>query len=158
MARPKLYHIVAVAENNVIGKDGKLPWHFSSDLKYFKQTTMQSTLIMGRKTFESIGGKPLPGRPNFVLSRKPKNQTGVSFFESIEKALEQVVTEKAFIIGGGEIFKQTQNQVDGIYLTKIDRKYEGDAFYPNIPNAYQQQSSKVLQENPKIEVRLYEKS
>ena len=175
-----LYHIVAMAENRVIGKDGRLPWHFSSDLKFFKQTTMGNTIIMGRKTFESIGKKPLPGRENFVLSRtyichseprrgeesKTQRSFGpsalrmtdqVNFFKSLDEALKAATKERVFIIGGETLFRETMNQVDGIYLTKIDGKYEGDVFYPEIQKQFKEKSRTLLQENPKIEVVFLEK-
>jgi dihydrofolate reductase len=153
-----LYHIVAMAENRVIGKNNRLPWHFSSDLKHFKQTTMGGTLIMGRKTFESIGKKPLPGRENFVLSRTTQNpENGVRFFAMLEDALGAASNNKIFVMGGQALFKETMKQMDGIYLTKIHEKYEGDIFYPEIPDNFQEQSRKTLQENPKIEAIYYEK-
>lgn len=145
-----------MARDRVIGKEGRLPWHFSSDLKHFKQTTMGSTLIMGRKTFESIGKKPLPGRENFVLSRSSqKSENGAKFFTSLEEAIKNAPTENIFIIGGETLFKETMKQVDGIYLTKIDALYEGDVFYPEIPAGFKEKSKAVLQENPKIEVIFY---
>jgi dihydrofolate reductase len=172
----KLYHLVAMAEGRVIGKDNRLPWHFSSDLKNFKQLTMGNTILMGRKTFESIG-KPLPGRENFILSRHtphpnplPKGERGrnaeislapgggegwgegeLCYFSSIEEAVKSVRTPRAFIIGGAEIFRQTLDKIDGIYLTKIHAKYEGDAFYPEIPNSFKEVCSEILQDHPKIE-------
>ena len=154
----KLYHIVAVADGGVIGKDGKLPWHFSSDLKYFKKTTMGCTLIMGRKTFESIGQKPLPGRENFVLSRHKKMEAeNLRFFDSFEKALAEVKTEKAFIIGGGELFRHTLDKIDGIFLTRIHAPFEGDTFYPVIPKNFKESQKEILQEDPKIEALYLEK-
>ncbi len=148
----KLYHIVAVARGGVIGKDGKLPWHFSADLKYFKKTTMGSTLLMGRKTFESIGQKPLPGRENFVLSRQKKmDRENLRFFDSLEKALAEVKTEKAFIIGGGELFGETLSKIDGIFLTRIDADFKGDTFYPAIPRDFKEGKREILQEDPKME-------
>lgn len=148
----KLYHIVAVARGGVIGKDGKLPWHFSADLKHFKKITMGSTLIMGRKTFESIGQKPLPGRENFVLSRHKKiNAEHLHFFDSFEKALAKVKTEKAFIIGGGELFGETLSKIEGIFLTRIDADFGGDTFYPAIPRDFKEGKREILQGDPKIE-------
>src|SRR3989338_1905532 len=112
----KLYHVVAMANNRVIGKDNKLPWHFSTDLKFFKQLTTGSTVIMGRKTYESIG-KPLPNRENFVLSRNPSyyhsergeesqrsfapaglrmtQNANLRFFSSFEEAVKNIKTENA---------------------------------------------------------------
>ena len=148
----KLYHIVARSENGVIGKDNKLPWHFSADLKRFKQLTMENTVIMGRKTFESIGSKPLPGRENFVLTHsKRTNQDHLHFFNSLETALKNVSTPKAFIIGGENLFKQTMARIDGIFLTRIQGTYEGDAFYPPIPAHFEEREREVSQDNSEIE-------
>ncbi|MBI2167345.1 MAG: dihydrofolate reductase [Candidatus Omnitrophica bacterium] len=165
----KLFHVVAIAKNRVIGKDGKLPWHFSSDLKHFKELTWGSTVVMGRKTFESLG-KPLPGRQNFVLTHAKGDsplwgdrQMGlggpgpVRFFRSLEEALGAVETPHCYIIGGAEIFKQTISGVDGIYLTCIDQEYKGDASYPEIPDCFKEMKREMLQENPKLEVIYYEK-
>lgn len=153
----KLYHVVAISKNGVIGKDNKLPWHFSSDLKNFKQLTTGSTLIMGRKTFESIG-KPLPNRRNIVLTRKNEEISGgVDSFHSLESALQSVTTEKCFIIGGADLFRQTLDQIDGIYLTKIGQDYEGDVFYPSIPKNFKEKSRIKLQDNPKVEFLYYER-
>ena len=161
----KLYHVAAVAKNRVIGKNGKLPWHFPADLKHFKELTWGSTVVMGRKTFESLG-KPLPGRENFVLSRSGPSTAGearrdapatVRFFGSIPEALASVKTPKGYIIGGAEIFRQTLDQVDGLYLTRIDADYEGDAFYPEIPTFFKERKRTLLQECPRLEVIYYEK-
>ena len=158
-----LFHVVAMANGRVIGKDNQLPWHFSSDLKHFKQLTTGSTVIMGRKTYDSIlamnGGKILPNRENFVLSHKryPVEVEKLHFFNSIEEAMSNLQTDKAYIIGGQEIFSQTMNRVDGIYLTNINADYKGDAFYPELPSSFKEKSRTLLQENPKIEVIYYEK-
>ena len=129
----KLYHIVATSGGGVIGKDNQLPWRFSADLKHFKKITMGSTILMGRKTFESIGNRPLPGRENFVLTRS-KPATGsaenLAFFDSLENALKKVKTEKVFIIGGGDLYRQTLDKIDGVYLTLIKKEYTGDTYYP----------------------------
>ena len=152
-----LYHIVAMAKNRAIGKDNKLPWHFPADLKHFKRRTTGSTVIMGRKTYESIG-KPLPNRENFVLSRSPQPaQEHLRFFTSLDEALKNVKTENAFIIGGADLFQQTIERVDGIYLTRIDADYEGDAFYPEIPESFEEIEIERLQDNPKIEVVFYQR-
>lgn len=155
----KLYHIVACAENRVIGKNNQLPWHFSGDLKHFKETTAGGTVIMGRKTFESIGKKALPNRKNFVLSHTYQPTIpNVKHFSSLGDALNDVTTENAFIIGGADLFRQTIDQVHGIFLTKIARAYEGDAYYPEIPKGFKEKWRKILQaENPKIETIFYEK-
>ena len=159
----KLYHVVAMARNRVIGKDNKLPWHFSADLKHFKKLTTGSTVIMGRKTFESIG-KPLPNRDNFVLSRSLSLQKGKGqgegeprFFTSFEEAIKNIKTKEAYVIGGADLYRQTMDKVDGIYLTRIDADYDGDAFYPEVPDTFEEVSIEVLQDNPKIEMVFYER-
>ena len=141
-----------MADGRVIGKENKLPWHFSADLKNFKALTMGSTVMMGRKTFESIG-KFLPGRENFVLSRSKASSSGENlyFFNSIKEALKNIRTPQAFVIGGAELFRQTMEQIKGIYLTRIHQKYEGDVFYPEIPNGFIEKEKRILQDNPKIE-------
>ncbi|MBN1688942.1 MAG: dihydrofolate reductase [Candidatus Omnitrophica bacterium] len=141
----KLFHIVAVSDNGVIGKANQLPWHFSSDLKRFKQVTTGSTVLMGRKTFESIG-KALPNRVNFVLSRAKRNFENVCFFSSIEEAFENVKTERCFVVGGADLYKQTFNDVDGLYVTKIHALYEGDAYYPPIPSFFCLKEKEVSEE------------
>lgn len=155
-----LYHIVAVAKNGVIGKDNKLPWHFPEELQNFKKLTMGSTLIMGRKTYDSIG-RPLPGRENFVLSRTQSGspQEHLCYFGSLEDALDAVQTDDAFIIGGAELYRQTiLLDIDGIYLTRIDREYEGDAHYPEIPDTFEEVEIEVLRDkDPHIEMVFYER-
>lgn len=164
-----IYHVVAVSKNGVIGKDNKLPWHFSVDLKFFKNLTTGHTVIMGRKTFESIVsrlGKPLPNRTNIVLSRKGKMGIHSSILikedwfavESIDKALELVPKgQKAFIIGGAEIYKQTIGKTAGIYQTLIHQNFEGDAFYPGVPADFNEISREKLQDSPLIEAIFYQR-
>jgi dihydrofolate reductase len=148
------YHVVAMAKNRVIGKDNRLPWHFKSDMKHFKELTLGHTVIMGRKTFESIG-RPLPGRENFVLSRTSKEYQGVRRFDSVEKAFKEVKTKHCFVIGGSQVYKETLSHVKGIYLTAIDQEFEGDTFYPEIPTNFKEISRIRLQDEPKIEVVYY---
>jgi len=147
-----------MARNRVIGKNNRMPWHFPADLKHFKELTTGSTVIMGRKTFESLG-RALPNRTNFILSRSSKalalENAPVRFFGSFEEARKAVRTEKAFVIGGGQVYRDTIALVDGIYLTRIDADYEGDAFYPEIPPSYIEEGRVRLQEGPKIEVICY---
>ena len=154
----KLYHLVAVAKNGVIGKDNRLPWHLPADLKLFKKRTMGSTVIMGRRTFQSIG-KPLEGRENFVISRTLRaGGEHLQSFDSVEKAVQAVKTKEAYIIGGEEIFKQTLHLIDGIYLTRIDKEYEGDAFYPGIPDHFEEVEVEEIQAaDPRVEIVYYEK-
>lgn len=132
----KLSHVVACSENAVIGKDGGLPWHLPEDLKRFKALTTGHILIMGRKTFESIG-RPLPGRYTIVVSRsKPVLPRIVTPVGSIEEAFAHIKEiaaawpEEVFIVGGGDIYRQTLPLVDRIYLTKVHQQVEGDTTYP----------------------------
>ena len=153
-----IYHVVAVSQNGVIGKEGKLPWHFSADLKFFKNLTTNHTVVMGRKTFDSIG-KALPNRKNIVISREAREgMAGVEFVTSVGAALERAKHSEIFIIGGAEIYKQTIDKIDGIYLTLIHANYEGDAFYPGVPAAFKEISRQTLQQEPLIEAVFYQRS
>ena len=150
-----IYHVVAVSQNGVIGKDGKLPWHFSSDLKFFKNLTTHHTVIMGRKTFDSIG-KALPNRKNIVISRQTHAPVpGVEFVTSVGEALKRAIEGETFIIGGASIYGETLDRVEGVYLTRIHQAFEGDAFYPGIPAGLKEVSRQVLQESPLIGAILY---
>ena len=123
--------IAALTKNNVIGKDNKLLWHLPDDLKNFKRLTTNNTIIMGRKTFESIG-KPLPNRHNIVISRSMQKKDGIEVHATIEQALEsaQKLNKEIFIIGGAEIYKQTLKHADKMILSHVDMEMEGDAFFP----------------------------
>ena len=122
--------IVATTLNGVIGKDNQMPWHLPADLAWFRQNTTGKPVIMGRKTFESIG-RPLPKRTNIVLSRKPYEYEGVIWKESLESALEAVKeSEEIMLIGGGELFKQYLPYADKLYLTQIQADIDGDTFFP----------------------------
>ncbi len=127
--------IVAKSENNVIGKDNKLPWHLKDDLQHFKKITMGHHMVMGRKTFESIG-KPLPGRMSLVLSSEPKAvQDQVVWFQSIWRAIkfaERAGESELFVIGGANVFKSALSVCDRIYLTEIHAQVEGDVFFPQL--------------------------
>jgi dihydrofolate reductase len=120
--------IAAVARNRAIGIDGKLPWHYSEDLKRFKRLTTGHTVLMGRKTFESIG-RPLTNRRNVVLSSRPL--PGVETYSTLESALRQLRDEeKVFVIGGGAVYASVLERADELYLTVIPRVVEADAFFP----------------------------
>lgn len=133
-------HIVAAAKNNVIGKDNGLPWDIPEDMKWFRERTKGRALIMGRKTFESVG-HPLPKRLNVVITRQSdyKVPDGVIVKASLEEAIEYCrplidqYHNELFIIGGGEVYKQSLKYVDTVYLTRIHEDVEGDATYPEIP-------------------------
>ena len=150
-----IYHVVAVAENGVIGKDNKLPWHFSSDLKFFKNLTTGHTVVMGRKTFDSIG-KALPNRENIVISRAAHAPVaGVTFVTSVGEVLKIAQKGDTFIIGGASIYQETREAIDGVYLTRIYATFAGDAFYPGVPEGFREVSRTPLQEDPKVEVLVY---
>lgn len=124
--------IVAASINNAIGKDNNLLCRLSNDLKRFKKITMGHHILMGRKTFESIG-KPLPGRTTVIITRqKDYTQEGCKIANSIEEAINLCQDTEIFIIGGGEIYNQAFNIVNNIYLTRIHSIIDGDTFIPNI--------------------------
>lgn len=126
--------VVAVAENNVIGKDNQLIWHLPADLKHFKQTTMGHPILMGRKTYESIG-KPLPGRTSIVITRQEDYKAeGCIVVNSVKEAIEEAkqLDEQAHIIGGAEIYRQSLDLTDTIYLTRIHHSFDGDTYFPEI--------------------------
>lgn len=125
-----LAFIVAHDPDLVIGHEGGLPWYYPEDLKFFKATTMGHPMLMGRKVFEDLEEKPLPGRENVVLSRT-RSYHHVPTFSTIEEALEYLSDEElVFVIGGGEIYRQLMPQADRLYVTEIHKKYEGDTFFP----------------------------
>ncbi|MFQ5648585.1 MAG: dihydrofolate reductase [bacterium] len=137
MTKPELVIVAALAERNrVIGKEGKLPWHISEDLKRFKRLTSGHTVLMGRNTFESIlqrNGKPLPQRQNVVLTRTKTYPTypEVLTFASLEDALEGLADQRTvFVIGGEQVFEKTLFLASRLELTIIEDEYQGDAFFP----------------------------
>lgn len=147
-------HIVAASSNRVIGKEGGLPWHLSEDLKFFKQKTLHHALIMGRKTFESIG-RPLPQRLNVIVSRQAAYRPqGTFVLPSLEKALEFCRSQsdqwgqEIFIAGGGEIFSQSMPLVQRIYLTEIHQEILGDTYYPPIDKTQFREISRLDHSSP----------
>ena len=144
--------IVAMSENRTIGINNKLPWYLPNDLKYFKQVTMGKPIIMGRKTFDSIG-KPLPGRTNIVITRDPDYQAdGVQVVNGIEQALSVAEDislinghEEVMVIGGAEIYGITLPKADRLYITHVDATVEGDAFFPEVDwSHWQEQASEAF--------------
>ena len=133
----RISFVVAVSRNGVIGRAGGLPWHVSTDLKRFKAITMGKPLIMGRKTWESLPTKPLPGRPNIVITRQKNYQAGGAIVVTdIPSALAAAgAVEEVSVIGGGEIFNMFLDQVDRIYLTEVDLEVDGDTFFPTLDPA-----------------------
>lgn len=152
----KLSIIVAVSENNVIGRNNDLPWYLPSDLKYFKETTMGHCVVMGRKNFESIPPKysPLVGRTNIVITRqKDYKANGAVVVNSIQEAIDYSKNHsetECFITGGGEIFKQSIHLCDRIYLTRIHAVIEGDVYFPELnENEWKEISRKDMQADEK---------
>lgn len=124
--------VAAMAENRVIGKDNKMPWHLPADLKHFKQVTLGKPVIMGRKTFESIG-RLLPGRRNIIISRSvPVDNKGAEWVTGLEQAFAILQEQpEVMVIGGAEIYRQCLPLAKRLYLTKIDLNTAGDAFFPD---------------------------
>lgn len=133
----KISLIVAMSQNRVIGRENQMPWHLPNELKYFKRMTLGKPTIMGRNTFDSLG-KPLPGRPNIIVTRNPEyDADGISVVNSVEDALDlaEQLTEhdanaEAMVIGGAQIFDVTLPLADRLYLTEIHAVVEGDVFFP----------------------------
>lgn len=143
--------IAAMAENRIIGNRGDIPWHLPEDFKWFKKTTMGDILVMGRKTYDSIG-RPLPGRETFVLSRKPKNIPGVHCFTDLEM-LDHLETEKTiWIAGGGEIYRQMLPRCESLYLTRVHRTVEGDATFPQFEDQFSLEEIAVTNNDFDIEL------
>ena len=157
MSEPKVALVLAVAKNNVIGDQDQLPWNLPSDLKRFKQTTMGHPIVMGRKTYESIG-KPLEGRDNIVLTRSGiVDHPGVHSANSLEEACSLAKrfalnrgAKEIMIIGGGDIFEQTRSMADKIYLTTVDMDAKGDIiFRPMEATNWELVSSEDVEAGPK---------
>ncbi|MBN8207637.1 dihydrofolate reductase [Bacillus sp. NTK071] len=123
--------LLAMDEQNLIGKNNDLPWHIPADLAYFKKMTTGKPIVMGRKTFESIG-KALPGRENYLISRKDLEYEGVTVLHSIEEFFELTRNQEKewFVIGGAEIYRQILPHADRLYITEIHESFEGDTYFP----------------------------
>jgi dihydrofolate reductase len=140
--------IVAMAENRVIGNAGTIPWHLPEDFKFFKATTMGHAILMGRKTYESIG-KPLPGRENIVLSRTMPVTPGVTVIRSIDELKEPEFTQGGrdlFVIGGEEIYRLLLPRVQELYVTKVPRTIDGDTRFPEFESQFDA-GAKALETN-----------
>ena len=136
--------IVAKSENNVIGNDNQLIWHLPNDLKHFKQLTSGHPIIMGRKTYESLG-KPLPNRTNIVITRnKDWNPEGVLVMNSLQDAIEKSkeIDEEVYIIGGGNIYEQAMDWADALEVTEVHQTFEGDTKFPEIDLAIWEETSR----------------
>ncbi len=143
----KVSIIAAVAENGVIGKDNDLVWHLPDDFKFFVSKTKGHPVIMGRKTFESLG-KPLKNRPNLMVSSNPDySPDGVSVFQSLKDALEEAAEldkEEVFIIGGANVYKQAFEFSTHMYITKVHSSYEGDTYFPDFGEEWE-----LIEEDPR---------
>ncbi|WP_295799034.1 dihydrofolate reductase [uncultured Microbulbifer sp.] len=137
--------IVATARNGAIGRENTLPWRISGDLQFFKRTTLGKPVVMGRKTFESIG-RPLPGRSNIVITRNPDwRADGVTVVSSLEQALQAADTvarrdsaAEIMVIGGAQIYRQALPVAARLYVTEVEADVEGDAFFPAIGNDWKE--------------------
>ena len=135
MSGMRVSAVVAASDNGVIGRDGGLPWHVSSDLKMFKEITLGKPVIMGRRTWESLPRQPLPGRRNIVITRNMDYVAeGAEIVRSVDEALAVCAGEpEVSIIGGGQVYAQAMDRTDRIYLTRIHLDVEGDTFLPELP-------------------------
>ena len=148
--------IAAIGKNNELGKDNQLLWHLPEDLKYFKKMTLEHPIIMGRKTYESIG-KPLPNRTNIVVSRKEDwFEEGILIVPSIKDAIKHAkkINEQIFIIGGGNIYEQTIDLADCLKITQVDFQTKADAFFPKIDENIWQKTDEI--HHPKDEKNAYD--
>ena len=129
--------IAAMSLNRVIGNKNNIPWHLPEDFKWFKKTTMGHVLLMGRKTFNSIG-RPLPGRDTVVLTRNTKSIIGIPTFSSIEafEQADEFQKRKIFICGGAEIYRQTLEKCSDLFLTLVKQKIDGDTFFPDYESLF----------------------
>lgn len=147
--------IAAMSENRVIGNAGEIPWHLPEEFQWFKKATLGGILIMGRKTYESIG-KPLPGRETYVLSRQPVNIPGVQHLTNVQQIRELETGEKTiWIAGGAEIYRQTLDDCDEIFLTRIHRQCEGDTFFPEFEDRFE--PAEVIETNTDYTIKRWVK-
>jgi dihydrofolate reductase len=154
MSSIRLAMIAAMSRNRVIGRDNALPWHISADLKHFKRTTLGKPVVMGRKTFESIG-RPLPGRTNIVVTRqKDYRPDGVRVATSTASALalaDEVAAadgaDEVMVIGGEQLYRSLLPHAERLYLTEVDAEVEGDAFFPELDARWEVASEESGEEN-----------
>lgn len=131
--------IAAISKNRVIAKDSKIPWYLPEDLKLFKAITQKHLVLMGRKTFESLGNKPLENRENIVLSKNIKSTSGVTVLNDFQQSLQKLQAtqdKEKFIIGGGEIYTLFLPHVKKIYLSVVQAEFEGDVFFPKFESNF----------------------
>ena len=149
--------IFAMSQNRVIGKDGKIPWHIPEDFKFFKEITLGHRVIMGRKTFESLNKKSLVGRENIVISRQKQVQADFSFYQNISSLIQNLEKQvlksaplsekKNFVIGGAEIFQVFLPMIQKIYLSVVQKKFEGDTYLPIFEEDFELVENKLQKAN-----------
>lgn len=144
--------IAAMSENRVIGRAGTIPWKLSKDMQFFRRTTMGHVVVMGRKTFDSIG-RPLPGRENIVISRSPVAIDGVRSVSSPDAISLPGDGRQVFIIGGSQIYAAMMDRCDDLLLTLVKRSVEGDAFFPEFESRFV--LAEVLESDEEMEIRRY---
>jgi len=135
----RLQAIVAMTPNRVIGKGNELPWHLPEDLKQFKERTTGHAILMGRKTFDSIG-KPLPHRRNIVLSRQETDIPGTEVIQDLAHLRKMEIKEDLYVIGGAEVYQLTLPHCQGLYLTTLKMEHEGDVFFPPFKDRFEHQA------------------
>jgi dihydrofolate reductase len=158
----KIYLVAAVASNGIIGRNGGMPWRLPEDLKHFKNLTLGHPVIMGRKTWESLG-KALPGRENIVVTRQPGYEApGAAIASSLDAALALCAGETvAFVIGGGELYAAALPVASGLVMTEIQRDYEGDARFPAYDRSHWRETQRerhVAKDGTKFDFVRYEPS
>jgi len=141
--------IAAMSRNRVIGVDGRIPWHISADLKFFKRTTLGHIVVMGRKTYDSLG-KPLPGRENRVVSRDA-TIAGVTMLRSLDEIQDPADGRQVYIIGGAQLYAALLPRCEELLLTRIDREVEGDTFFPEFENDFD--NGVILESGEGYEIR-----
>lgn len=144
--------IAAMSENRVIGRGSQIPWHLPEDFKWFKQTTLGHVLVMGRKTFESIG-RPLPGRETIVLTRSGFSHPGVTTAATLEEVETKVAGRQAFIAGGAEIYRLALPVCSDLYLTLVKRTVDGDVFFPPFEDQFELAAE--LRDTPEFKILHY---
>jgi dihydrofolate reductase len=133
---PVLKAIVAMADKRVIGANGTLPWHLPEDLKFFKKTTLGGVLVMGRKTYDSIG-RPLPGRETVVVSRSTRMIPGVRVVDGIDAVLALQTDKTVWVVGGAEIYRQLLPYCSELFVTRVPLQAEGDTFFPVFEDCFE---------------------
>ena len=147
--------IAAMSENRVIGNGNEIPWRISEDFKWFKNTTMGGVLVMGRKTWDSIG-RPLPGRKTAVVSRSnPDLPEGVDLLDSLEAIESRNYRDQIWICGGAEIYRQALPNCQELYLTLVKRRVEGDAFFPEFEDSFTLEG--IIRDESDFQIRRYKR-